>query len=321
MAIVGNNTAGRALPNISFFGSQSWTPSYTLQAYVYVIGGGGSGGCSGEDNRRASGGGAGGCALSLLTLVSGTAYTVTIGAGGAQIYNATNNNDHGNAGGNSSFAGSGISTMTGNGGGGGYQNVGAAANGGSGGSASGGTIANFTGGAGGSSGDANNNASGGGAVGLWATGNAAPTGDDDTYEGKLGGNIGFDSDTYASNTLNSYDAIKGLSGIPALPPFNIYNSQVQFSNPTYGTEIVSFSQNYQPAGAVMDHYGYAYSTNYWYPAASPFCGGVGASHPGHDTRAGAGSVGGGGGGVVATGGAYCGAGGNGAVLIFPVDLG
>ena len=42
MAVIGNNTAGRALPNISFFGSQSWTPSYTLQAYVYVIGGGGS---------------------------------------------------------------------------------------------------------------------------------------------------------------------------------------------------------------------------------------------------------------------------------------
>ena len=44
MAVIGNNTAGRALPNISFFGSQSWTPAYTLQAYVYVIGGGGSGG-------------------------------------------------------------------------------------------------------------------------------------------------------------------------------------------------------------------------------------------------------------------------------------
>ena len=41
MPIVGNNQVGRALPNIGFFGSQSWTPAYDMQAYVYVIGGGG----------------------------------------------------------------------------------------------------------------------------------------------------------------------------------------------------------------------------------------------------------------------------------------
>ena len=56
MAVIGNNTAGRALPNISFFGSQSWTPAYTLQAYVDVIGGGGSGACSRASNLRSSGG-------------------------------------------------------------------------------------------------------------------------------------------------------------------------------------------------------------------------------------------------------------------------
>ena len=35
---------GGITPTISFLGSQSWTPSYDMEAYVYVIGGGGSGG-------------------------------------------------------------------------------------------------------------------------------------------------------------------------------------------------------------------------------------------------------------------------------------
>ena len=86
-------------------------------------------------------------------------------------------------------------------------------------------------------------------------------------------------------------------------------------------QVHGYSQNYQPAGAVLDHYGYQYSANYWFPAASPFCGGVGACMGAYECRAGAGSVGGGGGGCVATSGAYSGAGGNGAILIFPVDLG
>ena len=36
MAVIGSNAAGKALPNISFFGSTSWTPAYDMQAYVYV---------------------------------------------------------------------------------------------------------------------------------------------------------------------------------------------------------------------------------------------------------------------------------------------
>ena len=76
---------GGITPTISFLGSQSWTPSYDMEAYVYVIGGGGSG-CAGAGSADfLSGGGAGGCAISKLSLASGTAYTVTIGAGGAQV--------------------------------------------------------------------------------------------------------------------------------------------------------------------------------------------------------------------------------------------
>ena len=69
MPIVGNNQVGRALPNIGFFGSQSWTPAYDIQAYVYVIGAGGSGARTGGGvSQRLQGGAAGGCAVSFLTL-------------------------------------------------------------------------------------------------------------------------------------------------------------------------------------------------------------------------------------------------------------
>ena len=117
MAIVGNNTAGRALPNIGLFGSQSWTPAFSMQAYVYVIGGGGSGAASDDNLNRSGGGGAAGCAISFLTLLSSVTYTVTIGAGGAQ---KTPDNAGAN-GGNSSLSGSNIATMTANGGTGGAQ--------------------------------------------------------------------------------------------------------------------------------------------------------------------------------------------------------
>ena len=113
MAVIGSNAAGKALPNISFFGSTSWTPAYDMQAYVYVIGGGGGGAVAGNSaNARSAGGGAGGCAVSLLTLLSSVTYTITIGAGGAK--KSATGPYAGNNGNNSSFAGSNISTMTGN---------------------------------------------------------------------------------------------------------------------------------------------------------------------------------------------------------------
>ena len=81
----GGSVGGGITPTISFLGSQSWTPSYDMEAYVYVIGAGGSGGAGNNQHDFLSGGGAGGCAISKLTLSSGTAYTITIGAGGTQV--------------------------------------------------------------------------------------------------------------------------------------------------------------------------------------------------------------------------------------------
>lgn len=91
--------------------SGSFTPLKNLTADVLVVAGGGSGG-----GRYASGGGgAGGYrVLNSQALISATNYTCAIGAGGASQTSAAT---VGNAGSNSSFAGSGFTTITSTGGG------------------------------------------------------------------------------------------------------------------------------------------------------------------------------------------------------------
>jgi hypothetical protein len=110
----------------SFFASGTFTPTANLTDVEYLVVAGGAGG----GGRRAGGGGAGGyrssvvgaasgggaSAESRLSLTSGTAYTVTVGAGGAAGPDATRGSD----GGNSVF---GSITSTGGGGGGAYDGV------------------------------------------------------------------------------------------------------------------------------------------------------------------------------------------------------
>lgn len=108
-------------------------PVGAYTATYLVVAGGGSGGCG-----RGGGGGAGGLLTSSATFTPGTAYTVTIGAGGA----ATSTSDtRGNSGANSSI--SNVASSIGGGAGGAYT-----ANGLSGGSGGGGADPNYTGGAG-----------------------------------------------------------------------------------------------------------------------------------------------------------------------------
>ena len=92
-AAAGGGGGGGQLPTISFMTSQTWTPSYDLTAYVYVIGGGGAGGSTNNSVGGACGGGAGGCAVSKLDLASGTTYTITIGAGGCLLYTSPSPRD------------------------------------------------------------------------------------------------------------------------------------------------------------------------------------------------------------------------------------
>ena len=143
--VFGGSGGGKSiLQTISFINSTTWSPAQDMNAKIYVIGGGGSGGSA---VYNATGGGAGGCAVTIADLDSSTTYTITIGAPGGPLL-AQSSGVNGNAGGASSFAGSGISTMTGNGGGGGqYDTTGNGSGtevGGTGGSATGGTYGNFT---------------------------------------------------------------------------------------------------------------------------------------------------------------------------------
>ena len=80
---------------------------------VYVWGGGGAGGCY-TSSGNGFGGGGGGLAISEFTPVAGQSYTVTIGGSGI-VYNGT--------GGTSSFAGSGITTLSASGGRSGHNNT------------------------------------------------------------------------------------------------------------------------------------------------------------------------------------------------------
>jgi len=142
----------------TFTASGTFTPTQTLTAdYLVVAGGGGGGAHAGYDVNYGGGGGAGGmrCTVtatggggsleSPVSLVSSTAYTITVGAGGASITNTRG----GNNGTNSSIIGGAVSITAQRGGGGGSASgvSGEGDSGGSGGG-SGGGASPVTGGAG-----------------------------------------------------------------------------------------------------------------------------------------------------------------------------
>lgn len=107
----------------TFGASGTFTPQQNLTNvdYLVIAGGGSGGGTIGYSGGGGAGGlrstvdatGGGGSLESKLSLTSGTAYTITVGAGGSP----------GSGGGNSSIAGSGLTTITSVGGGcAGYYN-------------------------------------------------------------------------------------------------------------------------------------------------------------------------------------------------------
>ena len=200
MAVLGKSGATNPplIPDVLLTVSTTWSPPYKVKALVRCFGGGGSGavGCidsgySGYSVGVLSGGGAGEHAGSILELDPSVTYTVVVGAGGVKKNRSSDGVATGNAGGNTSFAGSGVTTITANGGAGGP--VGATGSGGgssvvsvtgaAGGSGGAGELYRYTGGAAGSaikaSGSSAYNvviATGGGAVGLFGTGFAGGAG-------------------------------------------------------------------------------------------------------------------------------------------------
>ena len=340
MAVLGAAAGGGGgiTPTIAFLGSQTWVPAYEMEAYVYVIGGGGSGAAACNFSNPLLGGGAGGCAISKLTLASGTTYTVTIGAGGARVSTTSYSAQSGNAGGATSFSGSGISTMTGNGGTGGTglgSNT-TTGDGGAGGSASGGTLANFTGGKGGRNtltDGSHRQRTGGGAVGLWATGNDAADAVNNTADRFLhGGNLNYDLGTYAQNEVfNQYSSYLSPNGTKTLPSIAAFSSAVTSHESVpqaydgSGSTFYGTSNVRKMPGQPPDRAGNWVSSSYYGGVAPPFHGGSG--HLGQNTtqQGESASLGGGGGACGTRGGiggtSISGEGGTGAVLIFPISLG
>ena len=283
--------------------TESTTVSFPVdvQALVYVIGAGGSGAAS--MYKKTCGGGAGGCAVSNLTLTSGTTYTATIGAGGAGVYQPVVNVVlNGVAGGNSSFSGSNITTMTGNGGLGGIgeNDYGTALTGVAGGSASGGNIANVTGGSAGNVPVNTQRTSSGGDVGIFVT------------PPRAAGNIS----SYPTNVL-------GYNPLPFDLPFTGYANTAFISSPTY------YYQTYSLAAGTKGTLAWEDITNRRRAISDSgaFSGGSGAAHVDSGSAnnyalAGDASLGGGGGGAIAARQyAISGNGGVGAVIIQILSLG
>ena len=150
-----------SFPTIFLSKSQTWVPPQDGNIMIHVIGAGGSGATNYTQN--ATSGAAGGyCKKNTLAVTTSGSFTIVVGAGGSRVSGDTS----GNAGGNSTVAGTGLSsTLTANGGAGGVTNSYADV---AGGSASGGDVNNT----GGKAYYVDNGYSGGGAVGLAGTGNS-----------------------------------------------------------------------------------------------------------------------------------------------------
>jgi hypothetical protein len=192
-------TGGAIMEDANYFyhvfgTSGVFTPTQSLSCDTLVIAGGGGAGGTGSGNDGGSGGGgAGGYRLLTSQSMTTTAYTITVGAGGAG--GATNS--IGSNGSTSSIAGSGFSTITSSGGGAGSaQFSGTANNGGSGGGGgwtrSNGTgnsggyspVEGFDGGIGGTGSPGSTNVGGGGGGGAGAVGGGTTA----THVSGVGGN-------------------------------------------------------------------------------------------------------------------------------------
>ena len=131
-----NSTIGAIeVYNGSQFQTLPSTNASTNYSVEYLLVAGGAGGGS----KNGGGGGAGGVLSGLFTPTVGTAYTVTIGAGGAKA--SAGGNNYGNNGGNSSAF---SQTATGGGGGSGQNASSAANSGGSGGGAGAANSSSYT---------------------------------------------------------------------------------------------------------------------------------------------------------------------------------
>ena len=319
--------------------SQTWACPVSMEAIVYVIGAGGSGAAVGgyyDNQRNSRGGSAGGCAVSRLSL-SAQNYTVTIGSGGAYVEGAGGYN--GNAGGNSVFSGTGITTMTANGGAGGTWSLSAQNVTTGGGAATGGNLMNNTGGGGGANSTATSRVSGGGGVNLYGS-NCHGEGNQITYAmggtplgnsmNDTGNGYGYNPSFYSSQVATSNNNRNNDLSVNFFPSLITHQSGVNrggestdLNGNTYGAQAAVLALSNFKGGDVRGSYANGYSL---FNQAGPFCGGMGYARSHHNNgvcTAQAGGVGAGGGAchsVTSSGDAYSGSGGSGLIMIFPLEV-
>jgi len=186
---------GGTLFTIPVTKSTTWTPPVDGTAVIHCIGAGGSGATS-QSIEKAGGGAAGGYSRKVVTLSTGTNWTMVVGASGAP----QNGQGNGNAGGNTT-ATDGSSSLAANGGGGGRNSNATAA---AGGTASGGDVNN----AGGAGGAGSLPIGTGGAVGILGTGNAGTNhdvGNNDVSNSIYGGH----SDVISPQFENTNGELRG----------------------------------------------------------------------------------------------------------------
>lgn len=201
-----------------FVTSQTFVTPFSGRYLVTAIGPGGSG--SGTTGNCSSGG-AGGLAQSLWKLPAGFSLVLTMGAPGAKVTSAVVGND----GGTTTVTGTGLTTLTANGGKGGTADYTVALA--QGGTASGGNVMNVTGGRGGR---------GGGAVGVYGV----------SYDGNIiceaGAGTGGPPSTTApiANLYLSYPGTGVFSGDEAAANNLYYEVYVTPSYPLGGSLLSSF---------------------------------------------------------------------------------
>ena len=317
MAVLGTNNEQGAYPSIIFQKSQTWACPVAMEAIVYVIGAGGSGGAIGgnqDQSQNARGGAAGGCAVSRLTLAAQD-YTVTIGSGGDDVNSG--NSVAGDAGGNSELSGTGITTMTTNGGAAGGVSTSAQDVTTGGGTASGGSLMNNTGGGGGANTSAAAKVSAGGAVNLYGS-NCHGEGEQSRYA-RGGTPVGW---SYETNYNRDY-LTTGVSGYKdAAVSISFFSNLI-----LHGNGLSSTDKNNGHDLTLSNMFkGETTANQEVYAIAGPFCGGAGfkGNKSGGNVYAMAGGVGAGGGAGMNSNGTnygFSGCGGSGLVMIFPIRMG
>ena len=190
---IGGGGGSASYPTIFLHNSQTWVPPQDGNIMIHVIGAGGSGSGSTVDSNVESGAAGGYCRKNSLAVTTSGSFTVTIGAGGASRIGSAG---AGTAGGNTTVAGTGLSsTLTATGGAGGAL-----------------ATNTYTTGGVGSNGDVNTNGGrggfrkGGGAVGLTGTGNDGFAGSNAART--AGANCDILGDFYSS----SFGQISGGAG-------------------------------------------------------------------------------------------------------------